>query len=421
MSDLGIVLSGGGARGAYEVGVLSYLFGDFARRYGRYPHFDIICGTSVGAVNGAALASVSHEPAAGVELLRNVWLKQTFNAVFRFGIKQASSLYRVWLGGPHPTGFFDSRPLARTISHEIPWRQLVRNLKANRFKALTVSATNVTTGRATLYVDRAPGVPLPQWTERIQVRSSHILPHHVLASAAMPMVFPPVRIGNEFFCDGGVRLNTPTAPAIHLGANKLFVIGVSTPGGQRVGGRPPLEHGRAPGAPFLIGKALNALMLDHIDHDLEQVNLINQILSDGIDTYGDKFLERLNARQSERGHTPRRIVQTFALRPSVCLGSIAGHHLRTHWGKLDRMLGRTALRLLDAGQGEDADLASYLLFDGDFARVLIDLGRHDAEAVREEMADFLFAGPPHPGDELPATAPPTLPASPHSAPAPARG
>jgi NTE family protein len=385
LSGQAIVLSGGGARGAYEVGVLRYLYGEFARRYGRAPHFDFYSGTSVGAVNSTALAATINDPGPGMNLLADVWLNQDLGDVLAFNFVQATRLYRVWLGGGVAAGIFDSRPLARMISHKIPWRQLVRNLKASRLKALTVSATNVRTGRSTVYIDRARGIPLPKSGPRVVIQPSHILPQHVLASAAMPLVFPPVRIGNDYFCDGGIRLNTPTSPAIHLGADRLFVIGVTTPGRQ---GELPL--GRTPGASFLLGKAVDALMLDHIEHDVERMNLINDILADAVETCGPDFLDRLNAVSREHGRPDRRFIDTFVLHPSVDIGVLAGEHLRTHRPKLSRMMGRAALRLLETGAGRDADLASYLLFDGAFAKILIDLGQQDAARHGDRLAEFLL-------------------------------
>ncbi len=388
MSGLAIVLSGGGARGAYEAGVLSYLYREFPQRFGRAPKFDFVSGTSVGAVNSTALAATANDPATGMMLLTDVWLSQELSHVLHFNLRQATRLYRVWLGGELGAGIFDPTPLARLISHKIPWRQLVRNLKAQRLKALTVTATNVRTGRSTVYIDRAAGVPLPTSGARLIIQPSHILPQHVLASAAMPLVFPPVQIGNDYFCDGGIRLNTPTSPAIHLGADRMFIVGVTTP--IR---RTELPLGRTPGASFLLGKAVDALMLDHIEHDIERMRLINDILADSMAATSPDYLERLNKVSAARGRPPRRFIGTFVLHPSVDIGWLAGEHLRTHSPKLGKIMGQSMLRLLEVGEGRDADLASYLLFDGDFARILIDLGRQDAARRADELAEFLLADP----------------------------
>jgi len=385
VSSFGIVMSGGGARGAYEVGVLNYLYREFPQRYGRAPHFDVISGTSVGAVNSTALAATANDPATGMMLLADVWLNQNLSDVLAFNLRQATRLYRVWLGGGVAAGIFDPRPLAKLISHKIPWRQLVRNLKNRQIQALTVSATNVRTGRSTVYIDRAQGTKLPRSGARVVIQASHILPQHVLASAAMPLVFPPVRIGNDYFCDGGIRLNTPTSPAIHLGVDRMFVIGVTTPNRQT-----EIRLGRTPGASFLLGKAVDALMLDHIEHDVERLQLINDLLADATEACGPDFLEKLNATAQTHGRVPRRFIKTFVLHPSLDIGLLAAEHLRGHQPKLARMMGRAMLRLLEVGEGRDADLASYLLFDGDFARILIDLGRQDAARNADQLAQFLL-------------------------------
>jgi NTE family protein len=392
VSSFGIVMSGGGARGAYEVGVLGYLYREFPRRYGRIPHFDVICGTSVGAVNSTALAATMNDPETGMMLLNDVWTSQDLGDVLHFNLRQATRLYRVWLGGGPAAGIFDPRPLALLISHRIPWRQLVRNLKQRLISALTVSATNVRTGRPTVYIDRAMGVPLPKSGPRVVIQPSHILPQHVLASAAMPLVFPPVRIGNDYFCDGGIRLNTPTSPAIHMGVDRMFVIGVTTPNRQT-----EIRMGRTPGAAFLIGKALDALMLDHIEHDVQRMQLINDLLADGNSAFGDSFLDRLNAAAAARGGLPRRVIRNFVLHPSLDIGLLAAEHLTSHRPKFTRMMGQAMLRLLEVGEGRDADLASYLLFDGDFARMLIDLGRQDAARHGDQIAEFLLCN--QPGDQ----------------------
>ena len=381
-------MSGGGARGSYEVGVLTYLYGEFTRHFGHAPTFDVISGTSVGAVNGTALAATANDPVAGMRLLANVWLEQALSDVMRLDLRHLPRLYRLWLGGGMPSGLFDSRPLARLISYRIPWRQLARNLRSNRVQALTVSATNVRTGRSTLYVDRAKGVDLPRGGTRIGVLATHILPQHVLASAAMPLVFPPVRIGNDYYCDGGIRLNTPTAPAIQMGVDRMFVIGVTTPRRET-----SIPLGHMPGASFLLGKALDALMLDHIEHDLEELRLINEVLSDAYEAGGADFPARMQAIAAAHGRPPRRRIKTFVIHPSMDIGLLASQHLRNHRPRLSRLLGHTALRLLDVGEGADADLASYVMFDGDFARALIDLGQRDAARHRDELAEFLFSDP----------------------------
>jgi NTE family protein len=212
----------------------------------------------------------------------------------------------------------------------------------------------------------------------------------VLASAAIPLIFPPVAIDGHLHCDGGLRLNTPMAPAIHLGAGRIFAVGVSSPVSI---GAPALAQGVYPGAPFLLGKVLNAFLLDHLAMDLVELERINHFLRDGMQVFGPTFLERMNALQAARGEPRRRLVHHIAVRPSVDLGRIAAEHIRSHRVRFGRMLGRTLLRLLDVGEGADSDIASYLMFDGEYAKKLIELGRADARARRDEIAAFLFDAP----------------------------
>lgn len=390
MSGLGLILSGGGARGAYEAGVLSYVLGDLCRKQERTVAFDVVAGTSVGAVNASFIAAAAEDLGRAISRLEGIWSDLQLGAVMRFGVRQAAGLHRVLLGGNRPAGVFDARPLADLVGRKVPWRKLARNLRTGRLRALTVSTTHVTTGRPVIFVDRAPGVPLPtHLPPQIVVRAAHVLPHHVLASAAIPLIFAPVKIRGELYCDGGLRLNTPMAPAIHLGADRLFVIGVAAPM-AKMHERPAVAPGRSPGAPFLLGKVLNAFLLDHVNTDLVEIDSVNALLEEGTEIHGPDFIDRLNELRASRGEPSRRLIRTLAIRPSVDIGSIAGDHLRVHRLRFGRMLGRSFLSLLDMGEGADADLASYLLFDGSFARKLIEQGRADARHRRDEIADFLF-------------------------------
>ncbi len=388
MTDLALVLSGGGARGAYEVGVLSYVFRDLVRRHRRRIPVSFVCGTSVGAVNGTYFASVADDPEGGLAELEALWTSLTLPDVLRFGPRQAVQLPSVLLGGTRAIGIFDSEALADLAARGLSWRRLRSNLDRGILRALTITTTQVTSGRPVVFVDRSPTTPLPpSLARRAVVRADRIRLAHVLASAAIPLVFPPVPIDGQLHCDGGLRLNTPMAPAIHLGATKILAVGVSSPAPL---GIPSLPPGVFPGAPFLLGKVLNAFLLDHLAMDLVELDRINHFLRDGMALYGPDFLDRMNELQAARGEPRRRLVEHLAIRPSLDLGRAAAEHIRSHRVRFGRILGRTLLRLLDMGEGADADLASYLMFDGTFAKELIDLGRADARAHHDELAEFLF-------------------------------
>lgn len=382
-----LVLSGGGARGAYEAGVLRYLFGDFAKRMGVAPQIDIISGTSVGAINGAFLASVVHDPVDGMRRLGQLWDGLELEHVLGFGALQAAKLPRVLFGGQNGAGIFDVAPLIQLVTANLRWPDIARNLRRRRLTALTVSATHVATGRPWCFVDRAPDVPLPdKLPPTMVVRGDRIGPQHVLASAAIPVIFPPVPVHGDLYVDGGLRLNTPMSPAIQLGARRVLVVGLTTaPGVPNV---PAFAPGVFPGIAFLLGKILNAFLLDHVNADFYELDRVNRMLDDGVALYGPDFVDRLNARAEREGRPPRHRVHALAIHPSEDIGRLAADHLRSQRAKLGKLLGRSLLRLLDLGQGADADLVSYLLFDGSFARALMDLGEADARRRNEDLARF---------------------------------
>lgn len=393
MTGLGLILSGGGARGAYEVGALEYIFSEFADAAGKAPKVDLISGTSVGAVNGAFVASMIHDTQIGIKQLVGIWTTLELPHVLGFGVRQAVGLYRVLLGGTgRARGIFDPSPLSALVGRTVAWRRLRRNIRTGALRALTVSTTQVGTGQPVIFVDAAPGVPIPQSLGlHALVRRAKIGQHHVLASAAIPLIFPAVEIGGEIHCDGGLRLNTPMGPSIHLGMDRLLVIGLSTPHSSD---RRAVQDGKYPGATYLLGKVLNAFLLDHVNTDLLEVQRINDFLQDGVRAYGPGFLDRLNAASKARGAlAPRRLVSSLVLRPSTDIGQIASDYLASNRVRFGKSLGRAFLSMLDVGAGSDADLASYLLFDGGFAQTLIEMGRRDAHARRDEIEAFLFEDP----------------------------
>lgn len=393
MSGLGLILSGGGARGAYEVGVLEYIFNEFGDVAGKPPAVDLISGTSVGAVNGAFVASMIHDVPGGIRNLVSVWSGLELAHVLGFGLRQAAGLYRVLLGGSgQARGVFDPSPLSALVGRNVNWRKLRQNIRTGKLQALTVSTTHVGTGQPVIFVDAAPGVGIPKSLGlHALVRRAKIGQHHVLASAAIPLVFPAVEIGDEIHCDGGLRLNTPMGPSIHLGMNRLLVVGLSTP---QVEGRRAVQDGKYPGATYMLGKVLNAFLLDHVNTDLLEVQRINDFLRDGVRAYGPEFLDKLNEAAKARGAlAPRRLVSSLVLRPSTDIGKVAAEYLASHRVRFGRALGRAFISMLDVGAGADADLASYLLFDGGFAQTLIEMGRRDAHARRAEIEAFLFEDP----------------------------
>jgi len=334
-----------------------------------------------------------HDIPGGIPKLVSLWTGLELAHVLGFGLRQAAGLYRVLLGGPgQARGVFDPSPLSALVGRNVNWRKLRQNIRTGRLQALTVSTTHVGTGQPVIFVDAAPGVGIPKSLGlHALVRRAKIGQHHVLASAAIPLIFPAVEIGDEIHCDGGLRLNTPMGPSIHLGMNRLLVVGLSTP---QVDGRRAVQDGKYPGATYMLGKVLNAFLLDHVNTDLLEVQRINDFLRDGVRAYGPEFLDKLNEVAKARGAlAPRRLVSSLVLRPSTDIGQVAADYLASHRVRFGKSLGRAFISMLDVGAGADADLASYLLFDGGFAETLIEMGRRDAHARRAEIEAFLFEDP----------------------------
>lgn len=389
----GAVFSGGGARGAYEVGVVSGIL-DVLSRAGRLERapFDVCCGTSVGAIHAAWLAAQSHRPDCAMRELERAWTELTlrrFLKVDPIGLLGPSILRA--RGRKNDAGkssslgraALDPTALNALVRLRVPWAQLRHNIDAARMRALVISALHVHSGRTTLFADLAPGVRLPTTKDARRVAvSTQIDARHVLASAALPVIFPPRKVDGAYYCDGGVRFNTPIAPALRAGANRLLVIPLLS--GELPKSSPKRE--RSPSLVFLLGKLFNALLLDPVNYDLAVLERINRLvgtMESGLDA---NQLRAVREVLSLTRGVPYRPVKTLVFRPSKDIGSLA----RDHASELTPRDGPGWLlaRLDRLGSAWDTDLLSFVLFDGDFARELIDLGRHDVERRADEVIAF---------------------------------
>jgi NTE family protein len=400
-----LVLSGGGARGAYEAGVLSYLFENIYPELPRGFEFDVVSGTSVGAIHAAYVAAT----AAGSGRERSKGLTETWRGM-RLGdvVKiRASDLVGVPLralgltrlarsvggdgGSPDAVGgLIDLTPLERIVGERIPWRALRANLARGHLGALCISCTEVRSGRIAVFQDGRLADPKP-WARDPNARAvvTEIAAPHVRASAAIPFLFPAVRIGDSYFVDGGLRMNTPLSPALRLAADRVLVVALKH-APRSTAGLPEYPEESITQPAFLLGKVLNALLLDQLEDELQKMELVNAWIARGEEVYGEDFLDRINvAVRAQRG-VGYRTVKQATIRPSVDVGSLAARCRQRSGGRelgaLPALLTRFALR----GVPEDeADLLSYLYFDAQFTAELVELGREDARQQRDSILELL--------------------------------
>jgi NTE family protein len=397
----GLVLAGGAARGAYEAGVLSYLRDEFEPQLGRELKLDILAGTSVGAIHACYLAATSHDPRQQAKGLIEHWRAMKVEEVLRCSFGDIFRILREALSKPTPRsrdiqygGLVDPRGLRALVGQGIPWLQIGRNLRKKHVEALAISATHVGTGHASVFVQRGDSA-MPRWSDESEYRAvpTRIGPNHALASAAIPVIFPAVRIRGQLHVDGGLRLNVPISPALRLGAQRVIVISMRP--NPRASPMPPdaSEEAReeaVASAPFLVGKMLNMLMTDRTDQDLGRLRRLNSILEAGTAAYGPGFAEVLSTAVNPHRSQPVRYVRELLVRPSKDLGVLAAEYVRTaEFRKSSSGLAhRAILRLVEREASREADMASYLLFDGGFADILIEQGRQDARALRPQWERF---------------------------------
>lgn len=400
-SKIGLVLSGGGARGAYEIGVLRYV----RERLGMPTRFDIITGTSVGAINGAYIAATVERPKAQSRFLARVWSDLTVDEVYRFGWSQIRKLPNFLFGkqlpeimeGDHAGGLVDWGHLRETVEEKLPWSNISTNLAAGHLDAFACTATELATGLSTTFLDRGPAAKGKIWNSsaRHEVTvETKINASHALASAAIPGLFPAVNVGGHLFVDGMLHQNTPLRPALRLGANRLLVVSLDHPdSAEELRLKRRAEAKVAfPNAFFLLGKTFNALMLDRLHADLQQVDRVNAMLRAGVACYGEAFPEKISQKLGR--DRPIREVKSVVIRPSVNLSEIAWEvvrrtGLKRHSGLAARMIRRSMEEVNRYEPGSN-DFASYTLFDREYISALIDLGFRDAQKAHVEL-QALFA------------------------------
>ncbi|HSS79354.1 MAG TPA: patatin-like phospholipase family protein [Thermoanaerobaculia bacterium] len=370
--DLALVLTGGGARGAYQVGVLRNL----ARHFPTLS-FPILAGVSAGAINASFLAAHPGNLAEATEDLYGIWSRLEADDIFRVDTVSLARHFTHWAarlasGGmslPEVLGLVDSRPLHATIQHSSATVDgeligIERNLERGTLKAIALTALNYTTEQTVTWVQARD---VQTWSQpRHRCLPARITTGHVMASAALPLFFPAVRLGDDWYGDGGIRLSTPLVPAIRLGATRILAISPHHEPTQEEGNRP--KNAGYPPPAQILSQLMDAIFLDILDEDVRRLESIN------------KLLTRLPA-ESVRG---LRKVEIQTVRPSQTLGRIASAYeprLPASFRYLTRSLGTR--------ETDSSDLLSFLMFQPDYLQRLLKMGEEDAEARLDELSTLL--------------------------------
>jgi len=380
---IGLVMTGGGARGAYQAGVLKRV-GELERVRKRNP-FPLVGGASAGAINGCAVAAGCDDLANVTTLLANIWSHLKPSDIFHCDFVSQAHNSLTWildlsfgaiLGGGNARSLLDATPLRHFLSRHLDCDRIQQNIKRGHLHALAISATNYNSGSSYLFIQGAKGHAL--WHRiRVVTVPTKITVDHICASAAIPLLFEPVRLktpqGSAFFGDGCVRLQQPLSPVIRLGAEKVFVIGVRCEAKERL---EISDGGRNPSLSQVMGVLFNVMFLDHLATDIEHLERLNHLLDSG------------HIVQPDLDEDSRiRPIETFVITPSVNLSDLAGEHRKDM-----PYLIQYFVNSLGRDFASSSDLMSYLLFTSNFTRELIDIGYRDAEERIDEIEDFLYSG-----------------------------
>lgn len=371
--DLALALSGGGARAAYQVGVLRAL----ARRRPELA-VPVLTGVSAGAINAIQLANHRGTFAQAIEELRDLWLSIRTSTVYRTDLAGLAANALRWGAGivlgnrrllPRPGGLVDTAPLRRFLQEALrtPDGRLdhvARNIAEGRLRAVGVTTTHYGSGRSVTWVQ---GHPAEMWrrTRRESV-STRLDLDHVLASTAIPIVFPAIRLADSWHGDGSIGQLAPLSPALHLGASRIITVTTrALPPGYEA---PPAAEDGYPGPGQIFSVLLNATFMDALDPDVLNLNRISALVK-SLPADADHGL---------------RSARALVLRPSRDLGALAGEH---QW-RLPHAL-RFLLRRLGDSEGRSMDLLSMILFEPSFIRTLLDLGEADGEANAGRLEAFV--------------------------------
>lgn len=373
-TGVALVLQGGGARAAYQAGVLKAV--SEALGHPTTNPFPIIVGTSAGAINAAILATNADNFANAVKILEALWSEITPNQIYRtdfVGVARCSArwLFAFVLGSfskNKRVSLFDNSPLHAMLSRVTNAKQIDEHLQNNALSAVAVTASGYTSGQNCAFFQANASINGWVRSQRVGIRVAKLAPEHLLASAAIPFAFPAVKINREFFGDGSIRQTAPVSPALHLGASRIFVVGTA----KLVKDVPSRTRSQTyPSLAQIAGHAMSSIFLDSLATDIELLQRINATVS----------LVDADVLKSAGVNLQR--VDVMVACPNEALESQAHRHVVNLPATI-----RFLMRSIGAMRKGGAVLASYLLFDKHYCRALIEMGYNDTIARRDEIALF---------------------------------
>ncbi len=345
-----------------------------------------MCSAGLRDRYACALAAWADDPARGAALLVERWTGLSLDDVIRVDRKRTFNMFRALLGwsprkpsdsGEARGGMLDARPLEALLSSTIDFERIGAHLAAGRLQAVSVTATHVGSGRTSVFYQEQPGCATRWEGGHLRAQPVTLGQAHALASASIPFLFPAVAIGSDLYCDGSLRQHVPLSPARHLGAHALVVVNPRAPreaeaavAGERAAADAEAAETIFLGPLYLLGKTMNALTIDRIDAEIEQLRFVNRMLAAGERAFGGRFLRSLNAALAEDGAPAVTPVSLLHIHASEDIGRLAADFVRSarFRARSHSLLARAFGRLADGEAADEADLLSYVLFDGEFTQ-----------------------------------------------------
>lgn len=366
----GLILSGGGARAAYQVGVLMGIAEQLVPRHTN--PFPIVCGTSAGAINAAGIAAYSNDFRLAVAKLEEAWRQITPSQVFHTNMGAFLKELLLWLlptfltaSTPNNSALLNNRPLRLMLENLIPFQNIQQRIADKHLRALAITASSYTSSESVTFYQGVTGLP-PWRRARRRGEPTRIGVEHLMASSSLPILFPAYQVGHDYYGDGAMRQQYPLSPALHLGADRILVVGVSGEGEQATARQ---VAGPYPSMAQILGHVLDSVFVDTLEGDVERLERVNQAI---------------HAAPTDEPLLGMREIEVLKIYPSESIDDIAAEFLHLLPWRL-----RLFLRGTGGTRRSGAAAVSYLLFEPRFTEALIDLGLSDARRQQAQICRFL--------------------------------